>query len=418
MKGIILENPLHYKAFRRLLLGRSLGVLSRQIIFVTTGWEIYERTGSTWALGLVGLVQVIPVVLLAIPAGIVVDQGDRKKIAGLSQLSFSLLAAGLALQSYLSAPLWAIYSLLFLSGCVQAFNAPASSSLLPRLVPQEALNKANAWSSSVFNLSAISGPALGGFLIALTHGATIPYASAVFGSLCYALALFGLTLLPAPALNEAELKASAESKRDWRSGLRFVFGSKLLLPALTLDMFSVLFAGVTALLPVFAKDVLHVGPSGLGWLRSAPALGAFLMAIILTRIPPWRRPGRVLLFVVALFGLASLGFGLSRNFYLSYGLLLLGGVLDEISVVIRITLEQMVTPDHMRGRVSSIHYVFIGLSNELGEFESGVAAGLLGPVGAVVFGGVTTLIVVSSVAWRWPNLLRLGPLHELRPEQN
>jgi MFS family permease len=368
-------------------------------------------------LGLVGLVQVLPVLLLAIPAGVIVDRGDRKKIAGLSQLAFSLLSLGLALQSYLSAPLWALYLILFFSGSVQAFNAPAASSLLPRIVPQEALSKANAWSSSVFNLAAISGPALGGFLIALTGGATIPYASAVFGSLCYALVLlFGLKLLPAPELTAEEAEANIASKKDWRSGLRFVFRSKLLLPALTLDMFSVLFAGVTALLPVFAKDVLQVGPSGLGWLRAAPALGAFLMAVVLTRIPPWRRPGRVLLFVVALFGVTSLGFGLSRNFYLSFGLLLLSGVLDEISVVIRITLEQMVTPDHMRGRVSSIHYVFIGLSNELGEFESGVAAGFLGPIGAVVFGGVTTLIVVSTVTWRWPALLRLGPLHELKPE--
>jgi MFS family permease len=405
-----MTNPLRLSAFLRFLLGRTLGVLGRQIISVTIGWEIYERTGSTWALGFVGLVQVVPVLFLAIPAGLIVDQRDRRIVAAISQLAFAMMSLLLALQSKLGAPLWVLYAVLLGSGCIQAFSSPASSSLLPRLVPKEALEKANAWSSTVFNLAAISGPALGGFLIALTGGAFIPYLSGVIGSFIFAVLLFSLSLQPAPPTkNEIEVK-------DWRAGVRFVFGSKLLLPALTLDMLSVLFAGVTALLPVFAKDVLHVGPSGLGWLRAAPSMGAFFMAIVLTRLAPWQRPGRVLLLVVALFGVVTFLFGLSTNFYLSFVLLALGGVLDEISVVIRITLEQMVTPEHLRGRVSSIHYVFIGLSNELGEFESGVAAGLLGPAGAVFFGGVTTLVVVSFVSWWWPSLRALGPLKNLKAE--
>ena len=403
-------NPLQIAAFRRFLLGRVLGVLGRQIVSITIGWEIYERTGSTWALGFVGLVQVLPVLFLAIPAGLMVDQRDRRLIAAFSQLAFATMSSLLALQSRLEAPLWVLYLVLLGSGAIQAFSAPASSSLLPRLVPQEALGQANAWSSTVFNLAAISGPALGGFLIALTGGAFIPYLSGVAGSFIFSMSLFSLSLQPAPPAS------GPQEVKDWRAGVRFVFGSKLLLPALTLDMLSVLFAGVTALLPVFAKDVLHVGPSGLGWLRAAPSIGAFLMAVVLTRLAPWQRPGRVLLVVVALFGVVTFLFGLSRDFYLSFGLLALAGVLDEISVVIRITLEQMVTPEHLRGRVSSIHYVFIGLSNELGEFESGVAAGLLGPVGAVFFGGVTTLLVVFFVAQKWPTLREVGPLKDLKPE--
>lgn len=403
-------NPIQFAPFRRFLLGRVLGVLGRQIVSITIGWEIYERTGSTWALGLVGLVQVLPVVLLSIPAGIIVDRHDRRRVASLAQLGYVAMAASLAALSYVQAPLWMVYLTLLGTGAVQAFSAPASSSLLPRLVPPEVFAQANSWSSTVFNLAAIAGPALGGFLIALTGGAVVPYACGVVGAAVFSVVLLGLPLRPAPP----EAPRPGDDK-DWRAGLRFVFGSKLLLPALTLDMFSVLFAGVTALLPVFAKDILQVGPSGLGWLRAAPSLGAFLMALVSTRLPPWQRPGRVLLWVVAGFGVVILAFGMSRSFALSLGLLFVSGALDNISVVIRITLEQMVTPDHMRGRVSAIHYVFIGLSNELGEFESGVAASLLGPVGAVLFGGAATLAVVAAVALLSPSLLRLGPLSHLKP---
>jgi MFS family permease len=222
-----LINPLQIATFRRFLLGRVLGVLGRQIVSITIGWEIYERTGSTWALGFVGLVQVLPVLFLAIPAGLIVDQRDRRLIAAFSQLAFAVMSSLLALQSQLEAPLWVLYLVLLGSGAIQAFSAPASSSLLPRLVPQEALGQANAWSSTVFNLAAISGPALGGFLIALTDGAVIPYLSGVAGSFIFSMSLFSLSLQPAPpASGPQEIK-------DWRAGVRFVFGSKLLLPALT-----------------------------------------------------------------------------------------------------------------------------------------------------------------------------------------
>lgn len=407
-----LESPLQIPSFRRFLVGRVLGALGRQIVAITIGWEIYERTGSTWALGFVGLIQVLPVVLLSIPAGVLIDRFDRRRIAAASVFASSLMSAALATLSYYALPLWMMYVVLFWMGVVQTFTSPSSSSLLPRLVPQELFAKANGWSSTVFNLAAIAGPALGGFLIALTGGAFIPYVVGLIGSLSFSLVLLTLRLRPIAT------PTKQEDALDWRAGVRFVFGSKLLLPALTLDMFSVLFAGVTALLPVFAKDVLEVGPSGLGWLRAAPSLGAFSMALIGTRLAPWKKPGAVLLWVVAAFGLVILGFGLSRSFLLSLLCLFLSGALDNISVVIRITLEQMLTPEHLRGRVSSIHYVFIGLSNELGEFESGVAAGLLGPVGAVLFGGGVTLLVVALVAWRWPALPALGPLDTLKPEEH
>jgi MFS family permease len=402
--------PSQIPTFRRYLAGRILGVLGRQIVSVTIGWEIYERTRSTWALGLVGLIQVLPVVLLSIPAGVIVDRADRRKIAAISQLGFATTSAALALVSFFSAPLWLMYVALLFAGSVQAFSAPAASSLLPRLVPSELFAQANAWSSTAFNLAAIAGPALGGFLIALTGGAVVSYLCGVVGAVSFSLVLLGLSLLPVPETSPSQ------DKGDWRSGLRFVFGSKLLLSALTLDMFSVLFAGVTALLPVFARDILQVGPDGLGWLRAAPSLGAFSMALIGTRLSPWKRPGRVLLLVVAGFGVVILGFGFSRSFALSLGLLFVSGALDNISVVIRMTLEQLITPDHMRGRVSAIHYVFIGLSNELGEFESGIAAGLLGPIGAVLFGGAATLAVVGAVAILSPSLVRLGPLSQLKAE--
>jgi uncharacterized membrane-anchored protein len=208
---------------------------------------------------------------------------------------------------------------------------------------------------------------------------------------------------------------ASAARRDWRVGLRFIFGSPLLLPALTLDMFAVLFAGVTALLPAIATDVLHVGPFGYGVLRAAQSAGAVLMALVASRLPPWRRPGRVLLVVVALFGLATAGFGLSTSFPLSVALLVLCGALDNVSVVIRLTLEQLVVPDAIRGRVSAVHYVFIGMSNELGAAESGLAAELFGTIPAIVGGGLVAVLVVAVVAARWRAFAAMPPLAELGP---
>lgn len=395
----------------RVGLARALNTLGRQILSVAVGWELYERTGSALTLGMVGLVQVLPVVALFLPAGSLVDHRDRRTLTTLAALVTGLVGLGLAAASSASAPVLTYYALLMVLGCATALHSPAASAYIPTIIPRHELTRANAIVSSMYELSAILGPAMAGLLLWLV----VP---AVVYGLVAATGVASATLyrtLPQP--DQAMLgNNAATARRDWRVGLRFIFGSPLLLPALTLDLFAVLFAGAIALLPVIAKDVLFVGPLGLGVLRAAPSVGAIAMALIGTRLPPWRRPGRVLLIVVALFGLVTIGFGLSRSFALSLVLLAISGALDNISVVIRITLEQMVVPDAIRGRVSAVHSVFIGMSNELGELESGVAATLIGVVPAIALGGVVAVLVVGVVAMRWPTLLAMPPLAELRPD--
>jgi MFS family permease len=303
------------------------------------------------------------------------------------------------------APVWTIYALVLTIGVVSAFNAPSVSSLLPLLVDKESFNEANAWASGGFQLASMAGPALAGWLIAQTGSPAYVYATTAGCSL-----LFSLTLMTLPKPRHVP---PAKVKEPLWAGVRFVFSSQVLLAAITLDLFAVLLGGATALLPIFAKDILRVGPSGLGWMRAAPAIGALAVALVTTRSPPWRRPGRVLLVVVAGFGLATIGFALSRSYALSLIMLGLTGVFDNVSVIIRATLEQVVTPDRLRGRVSAIHYVFIGLSNELGSFESGTAAALFGTVPSVVLGGIGTLCTVGWVLWKWPQMARLGPLSEI-----
>jgi MFS family permease len=395
-------------AFARFVAGRTAGVLARQLVGVTVSWEVYARTRSAWALGLIGLVQVVPVMLLAVPAGVLVDRWGRRASALLAQGVAGLAMLALAMASWLSLPLEASFAALFVLGAAVALLSPASSALLPQLVERAQLARANAIGSTCAELASVLGPALGGALIALSGGPVLSYGVAVVGALAFWLALLSVRPKPVPAL--------AATPGAWSSGVRYVFRSKFLFPAMVLDMFAVLFAGVTALLPVFADDVLKVGPAGLGWLRAAPSLGAFLMALVATRLPPWQHSGRVLLTVVALFGVITVAFGLSTSFPLSLGLLFLAGAVDNVSVVIRITLEQMATPDALRGRVSAVHYIFIGISNELGELESGVAAGLLGTVPAVVLGGLATLGVVALVAFAFPSLRNLGPLTTVRPD--
>jgi MFS family permease len=372
-------------------------------------WEIYDRTGSAFLVGLVGLVQVVPVVGLALVIGPLVDRSDRRTLLRAAQLLLGAVGLLLAAGSQLQLPLGAMYGALLLFGVGTALNAPSSSALVPQLVPRASLARANALLSTVFQTAAVLGPVAAGQLIALRGAPTSVYLIEATGCLAFALLLSTLPSASAPPAAPATAHGRLE-------GLRFILASPLLLPALTLDLFAVLLGGTTALLPVFAKELLAVGPRELGWLQAAPAVGAAVMALAQTRLAPWQRPGRVLLTVVAGFGLATIGFGLSRSLALSIALLALAGLLDNISAVLRSTLEQVVTPDALRGRVSSIHYVFIGLSNELGAFESGVAAALLGPVGAVLFGGVGTLAVVALIATRAPALLQLGPLDAIRPQ--
>jgi len=391
---------------RRLAAARSLNTLGRQILSVAVGWELYDRTGSPLTLGLVGLVQVVPVVALFLPAGWLVDHRDRRVLTTLSALGVGLAGVGLAIASATHAPVVAYYALLLGLGVATALHSPASSALTATSFPRDELPRSNAILSSAYELAAIVGPALAGLLLWAVDAAWV-YAAVGATGLASAFLYAALPKPPPPP--------APRERADWRVGLRFLFRSPLLLPALTLDLFAILFAGAIALLPVIARDVLHVGPLGLGLLRAAPSLGAIPMALIGARMAPWKRPGRVLLFVVALFGLTTIGFGLSTSFPLSMVLLAIGGALDNISVVIRISLEQLVTPDAIRGRVSAVHHVFIGMSNELGELESGVAAHLIGTVPAIAVGGVVAILVVGVVALRWPALAAMPPLTELRP---
>lgn len=400
----------------RVGLARSLNTLGRQILSVAVGWELYERTGSTLTLGIVGLVQVIPVVALFLPAGYLVDHRDRRTLTTLAASVTGVVGLGLAATSGWAAPVPVYYLLLLLLGCATALHSPAASAYIPTILPREELPRANAIISSMFELSAILGPGLAGVMLWKVEYAAV---YALVGATGLASAILYRSLPPpniAAVQQEGTAAAAAEARRDWRVGLRFIFTSPLLLSALTLDLFAVLFAGATALLPAIAKDVLHVGPLGFGVLRAAPSVGAIAMALLASRLPPWKRPGHVLLIVVALFGAATIGFGLSRSFALSVALLALSGVLDNISVVIRITLEQLVVPDEIRGRVSAVHSVFIGMSNELGELESGVAAHLIGTVPAIAAGGAVAMLVVGVVAVVWPQLHRMPPLAELRPD--
>lgn len=378
------------------------------MINATVLWELYDRTHDKLVLAGVGIVQVLPVVLLFVPAGTIVDRIDRRWLATVAALGTGLVGIGLAAASALDAPVWVYLALLLLQGCVVSIHAPAASSLLANIAPREELPRANRILSSLSETAQISAPALAGLAL-LVVDAHLVYAAVALTGLASSTLYRSLPEVP-------RVLAPESGRRDWRVGLRFIFRSPLLLPALTLDMFAVLFAGVTALLPAIATDILGVGPFGYGILRASQSVGAVAMAVIGGRLAAWRRPGRVLLIVVALFGAATIGVGLSTSLVVTVLLLFACGALDNISVVIRLTLEQLVVPDAIRGRVGAVHNVFIGMSNELGAAESGFAAAVLGTVPAIVAGGSLAMLVVGVVAIGWPSLARMPPLAELEPE--
>lgn len=369
---------------------------------VAVGWEIYERTGSALHLGYVGLVQFLPLVALALITGHVVDHHNRKRVLMVALLFTSLAALGLAWNSTRRGPVYALYCLLLMSSIAKAFQNPAKSTLLPRIVPREIFGNAVSWGSSSFEMASMLGPALGGLLIGLFRSAVPVYVVSAAAALIFMLAMVGIQYQHQP------LEKNPVTLHSLSAGLRFVWRAKVVMAAMTLDMFAVLLGGATTLMPVFAKDILHVGPRGLGWLMAAPSVGAFSMAILLAHRPPFQKAGRALLLAVVGFGAATILFGISKHFWFSLAMLLLIGMFDNISVVIRQTLVQLLTPDEMRGRVSSLNGLFIGTSNELGGFESGLVAGLFGPVISVVSGGVGTLVVVLGIAWLWPQLRRYG----------
>lgn len=390
--------------FRHFLWARLLGTVSQQMILVALGWQMYELTSSAWDLGLVGLMQFIPALFLTIPAGQLVDRVDRRRV----------LAASLALQSLVALALawgsggeWVqrelILALSIVIGIARALQAPAQQALLPSLVPIVRLPQATALSSSVMQVAIIGGPAFGGFLYAF--GAVVAYATSFF---MVAFALGFVLAIQARALPASRAPISLSSVF---AGFRYIWRHKVVLGAISLDLFAVLLGGATALLPIFAKDVLQTGPWGLGLLRSAPAIGALSMALWLSRRPLKRGVGRLMFASVAVYGLSILGFSVSTSLALSMIALAISGAADTVSVVIRQTLVQLETPDEMRGRVSAVNATFIGASNQLGEFRAGAMAAWLGPVGSVIVGGFGTLLVVALWMRLFPALAKRDRLH-------
>lgn len=376
--------------------------IALQIQAVVVGWQVYDLTNDPLALGIVGLAEALPFIAIALYAGHVADRMDRKLVsmiafAALVVCSLALLGISMSPKILAGGP-WPIYAVIFLTGIARSFSRPASFALSVLLVPREIYANATTWRTSTWQFGAVTGPAIGGALYAL-GGPVLAYAT-VAGLLAAGLFFFSRITSPPiiPVVDETPISESLTM------GFRFLWRQPVLLGAMTLDLFSVLFGGAIALLPIFAKEILHVGPEGLGMLRAAPAAGSVLMSLFLAHRPPFRRAGAALMLNVALFGICMIAFGLSTSFALSLLVLFASGAVDNISIVIRSTLLQARTPESMLGRVSSVNAIFIGSSNEIGAFESGLAAKLMGVVPSVVFGGVMTLVVVAVTAWRVPQL--------------
>ena len=390
--------------FRLLFIGRLVTTFGSQMLSFAIAWELWLRTRSTFALGLVGLVQVIPVILLSLPGGHLADQRDRRQIIVVTQLLLVGCSLGLAYLSWTAGPLVLIYLCLLGIGIARAFNDPAASTLLPQTVPPALFTSAATWSSSAWQFAAVAGPAAAGLVVALLDSVTIIYLLDALAALIF------LVLLGMIRGRPLALAARAATLDSLAEGWRFLRRTRVLLAAITLDMFAVLLGGAVTLLPVYATDILHVGATGLGVLRAAPSVGAIMVAFTLAHLPPFRQAGRTLLVAVAGFGLATIVFGLSRSFWLSVLMLALLGGLDNVSVVIRHTLMLTRVPDEMRGRASAVNNIFIGASNELGGFESGAVASLVGPVASVILGGVGTLIVVLAISRIFPEVRSLETL--------
>jgi MFS family permease len=424
--------------FRFFTTGNLLSILGRQMLAVAVEWEIYRRTHSATALGLVGLVFAIPIVGLSLPAGHLADRISRKQIILWSQIFSSIMSALLALVSWqhlnlpqmsilrdcnrglsaiaavfekhdrtfhfddVSIPI--IYVLLFLGAAARTFSWAARSSFFPTLVPRDAFSNAVTWNNSVFQIGSVVGPAISGFIVAHLG---FPIVYVIDAMTAFA---FFLLALPIPRAQQAGERTEQSTWRSLAAGMKFVFSKKVILATITLDLFAVLLGGSVALLPIFADQILHCGPVGLGWMRASPAIGAFAMALVVAYLPPMREAGKTLLWCVTGFGIATIIFGLSKALWLSLAMLFLAGALDSVSVIVRGSIVQLVTPDQMRGRVSAVNNIFIGTSNEFGALESGLTAALLGPVISVVGGGIGTILVVMGAALKWPEIRKIGAL--------
>jgi MFS family permease len=397
--------PFGSRDFRLYMGVRFLGTIANLMLSVAVGWEVYERTHDPFSLGLVGLFQFLPAILLSLVTGHVADRFDRRRVIGICYAMLSVIAGLLYLQSRVASPtVWPIYSGMALFAVARAFAQPAGQALVPDLVPSDQFTRAVAWGSTVFEAAAIAGPALGGWIYGIFGGAGSVY---VAGACLYFIASF---LLAAMKVRTGRMEKKGVSLETALAGVVYVWKNKIILGSISLDLFAVLFGGATALLPVYAHDILKVGPLGLGLLRSAPSIGAGATAILIALVPLRTRVGATMLGCVAVFGLATIVFGLSRNIVLSLVALVVVGASDMVSVVVRQTLVQIATPGAMRGRVSAVNQVFIGASNELGELESGMTASWFGTVPAVVYGGIAAVVVVLLYAVGFPELRKVESL--------
>jgi MFS family permease len=398
-----------YPDFTVYQLARFFIVVALEMLSVAVGWQVYEITKRPLDLGLVGLAQFLPGIFLFLASGHAADRFDRRRLLILCYAGFAV-CAGLLLgiagrgSPSLRGSVYPIYLVLVLLGVVRSFSGPVSRALLPQLVPEEHFPNAVAWNASVYQGATILGPAAGGLIYALFRGPAAVYLAATLTAVAALLSTVRIRLRSKPRLYQAT------SLRTVLAGFRYIWRKKLILGAITLDMFAVLLGGAVALLPVFAREILNTGPWGLGLLRSAPGVGAAAMAILMAHRPLRGRAGPTMLWCVAGFGVFTILFGLSRSIVLSLVALLLVGATDMVSVIIRGTLIQLGTPDEMRGRVNAVDMLFIGASNELGQFESGVTAAWFGTVPAVVLGGVGTLVVIAIWAWLFPELGRADKL--------
>jgi len=436
---------LRHAGFRNYLIGGFAANLGRQMATVAVAWQIYQWTHSATALGLVGLINVLPLLVLSLPAGVLADRLDRKWIIAASSVGIAILSILLALVTHFGVPtspflesanqwlaafarafeqhagnramtfdqpaLPVIYLLLFLMAILRILGWPSRSAIIPLLVPAKSLSNAVTWNSSAFEISTMAGPALGGFLLAWVGFPAVYVLDAVFGVL-----LAGLISQVRYATPPVPASPDSRTLRGVLAGVVFIWNKKAILAASSLDLFAVLLGGAVALLPIYAAEILHVGPIGLGWLRAAPSIGAFSMALWLAHRRPLQRPGVTLLWAVAGFGVAIITFGLSPWVWLSLIALFFTGVFDNVSVVVRQSLVQLLTPDSLRGRVTAVNQIFIGSSNEIGTMRAGLMAAAIGPVPAVVIGGMGTIAVVLGIARFLPQLRTTPALDKLKAD--
>lgn len=409
-----MSNPyavLQIRDFRLFISARFCVTLAIQMQALVVGWQVYEITKDALSLGLIGLAEALPSIVVSLYAGHLADVVQRKRIIVITLATLVLCSVGLLFFTLdvgaflLAEGVYPIYAVIFVSGIARGFITPAIFSFMPQLVPRELFQNAISWNSTLWEMASIGGPPIGGLIYGV-FGVTAAYA--IDASLMITGLILAAMVASRPLPEVSDEQGIVEKIK---AGLKFVIANKLILNANSLDLFAVLFGGAVALLPIFSDQILHVGSVGLGFLRSAPGMGALVMAIYLTHNPIRKSMGKILLYAVAGFGLCMIGFALSREFWLSMVLLILSGGFDCISVIVRGTLLQTLTPENMKGRVSAVNNIFIGSSNEIGMFESGVAARLLGVVPSVIFGGLMTLVVVGFTAWKAPTLRKLQKVH-------